>query len=87
MEEKKKSKPSPIEQWEKYGAPCYYVRFQQPIPRHLNDEPVSEFQVSDNRKYGVQSVTYTEHGVIWRNKDELNICALANVMYARTVVK
>jgi hypothetical protein len=94
MEEKKKSKaasPSPtlsqIEQWERDGIPCRYVRFHQPIPRFVNDEPVSEFQINHNGKYGVESISYGEHGVIWRLRGEINVCALANVMYARSVLK
>jgi hypothetical protein len=93
MEEKKTPKAklalakSLIETWELGGVPCRYVRFHQAVPRFQNDEPVSEFQLSDNRKYGVDSITYTDHGVIWRAKGELDICALANVMYARSGLK
>jgi hypothetical protein len=85
MEEKKKQKLSQIEQWEKFGAPCYYVRFQQPIPAFDNGEPVSEFRLNTNNKYSVDSITWTEHGIIWRVKGELDISALANVMYARVI--
>lgn len=84
-EKKDQKKISTIEQWEKYGIPCRYVRFHQPIPPTENLEPVSEFRVKTNNKYSVDSITYTEHGVIWRAKDELDICALANVMYARAI--
>ena len=87
MEEKKKPKSSPLEQWERNGVPCYYVRLHQPIPPIENAEPVSEFRLNTQNKYSVESITYTEHGVIWRAKGELDICALANVMYARTGLK
>lgn len=84
MEEKKKDKISTLEQWEKYGVSCYYVRFHQPIPTHADSEPVSEFRLNTKNKYSVETITYTEHGVIWRNKGEFDICGLANVMYARS---
>lgn len=74
-----------IEQWEKYGIPCHYVRFHQPIPPAENAEPVSEFKLNSHGKYSVESIVYTEHGVIWRAKGEVDICALANVMYARSI--
>jgi len=88
MEEKKKAKASlsPLDQWEKYGIPCHYVRFHQPIPASNDAEPVSEFRLNTKNKYSVDSITYTEHGVIWRHKGEVDICALANVMYARSIV-
>lgn len=84
MEEKKKPKLNPLEQWKKFGIPCRYVRFHQPIPPIEDKEPVSEFKLkSANPKYAVDEIVYTEHGVIWRAAGEINICALANVMYAR----
>lgn len=84
MEEKKKAKLPPLEQWERYGIPCYYVRFHQPIPSSDNTEPLSEFRTNTKNKYTVDSIVYTEHGIIWRAKGEFNVCALANVMYARS---
>ena len=93
MEEKKKPKASPIEQWERFGTPCYYVRFHQGIPIHVDAEPVSEFKLAtsplnaNSRKYIVESMVYTEHGIIWRSRGELNVCPLANVMYARAVTQ
>ncbi len=85
MEPKKDQKKLKLEQWEKDGAPCYYVRFHQPLPPVENLEPVSEFRTNTNNKYSVDSITYCEQGVIWRAKGELDICALANVMYARSI--
>lgn len=100
MEEKKKpgrplkvvSPPlSKLEEWAEAGVPCSYVRFQQPIPPYENAEPVSEFKLGSpstlSNKYKVDSIHYTEHGVIWRYKGELDISALANVMYARSCLK
>lgn len=102
MQEKKKPKPQAplpvsapdsssmkllILQWESEGVPSRYARFHQPIPRHENTEPVSEFRIGSKNKYEVDSITYTEYGVIWRSGGEINICALANVMYLRSGLK
>lgn len=98
MEEKKKpikkiqepleSLKLKLEIWESEGIPCSYIRFHQPIPPHENAEPVSEFKMTQSvSKYRVDSIRYTEHGVIWRSRNEVNICALANVMYSRSCLK
>jgi hypothetical protein len=85
-DEKKKPKLSLIEQWELHGVPCKYVRFHQPVPPVEDSEPVSEFRLKTKNKYSVDSITYTEHGLIWRAKGEVDICALANVLYSRAIL-
>jgi len=75
-----------LEKWESEGVPCYYARFQGPVPPSLNKEPVSEFYLkSSTNKYVVDRITYTEHGLIWRANSELNMTPLANVQYVRSI--
>jgi hypothetical protein len=71
-------------EWEKEGTLCFYARFQQPIPPSVDKEPVSEFSLANkSSKYIVDQITYTPYGVIWRCGKEIDITALANVMYVR----
>ena len=78
---------SVIDSWNDKGVECYYVRFHQPAPPSLNKEPVSEFCTSNmNKKYLVDCITYTPHGVIWKVNGEENIMPLANVIYTRSIV-
>lgn len=91
MEEQKKQKFTKLQKWEAEGIPCYYARFERAVPPHENSEPVYEFQLvkEDNlqprKKYCVESIVYTEHGVIWRSKEEIDICPLSNIAYARFI--
>src|SRR5665213_3384033 len=74
-----------------YSKQCLYVRFHQPVPPALNKEPVSEFKLKPDgnsiqaMRYVVDSITYTEHGVIYTAYGETNIVPLANVTYARLI--
>lgn len=76
-----------IEELEGSGFDCYYVRFHGPVPVIADREPVYEFRIgvpgTPGSKYAVDRITWTEQGVVWRAKDEIDITPLANVVYAR----
>jgi hypothetical protein len=77
LEEKKKSKV--------YES--YYVRFHQPVPPGVDKEPVSEFKLVGrnqfDKKYVVDSITWTPDGVITKAHGTTNIIPLANVIHCR----
>lgn len=87
MEEQKKKKPkTKLEEWASQGIPCYYARFHQPVPPFKDAEPVSEFYISSKQtKYCVDSINYSEHGLIWKVKGEHDLMPLANVILARSI--
>ena len=79
---------SSISMWKDQGTQAYYVRFHQPVPPAVNKEPVSEFYIKGpTGKYIVDSIWLTPHGVIWEAYGEVNISALANVVYSRLRLK
>lgn len=83
---KPKQKKNLLEEWENEGVPCYYARFQQPVPPSVNKEPVSEFCIRAKQlKYLVDRLTYTTHGLIWRSGGEIDLTPLPNVMYVRFI--
>ncbi len=85
--QKEKPDKSILEKWIALGLPCYYVRFQGPVARHANDEPVSEFRITGERdKYIVDSIWYTPHGIIWKSRMETNITPLANAQWSRIIL-
>lgn len=91
MNEPTKREPkTQLDRWMKEGIPLYYVRFHQPVPPAKDMEPVSEFRTKvlsrQDEKYFVDSALYTEYGVIFRCKGEVDIVPLANVIYTRLIV-
>lgn len=76
-----------LDEWEAEGIPCYYAKFQSPIPPVKDKEPVFEFQMGRlNSKYGVDSLTYTDYGLIWKSGNEKNLMPLTNVAFVRPIL-
>lgn len=76
-----------IEDLSSCGRSAYYVRFHQPVPPAEDKEPVSEFRLqSKQNKYVVDSILWTQHGIIYTAYGEINIVSLANVIYCRLVI-
>lgn len=85
--ETKDIKHSLYEEWEAQGQPCCYVKFQAPVPKGVNLEPVYEFRVGDahETKYTVDQITDTVHGIIFRYKGHIDRVFPANCAYARSI--
>lgn len=77
----------PEPELDQYLRIASYVRFHKDVPPGENKEPVSEFRLkSTQKKYVVDSILFTPHGVVWKAYGETNIVPLANVIYCRFMV-
>lgn len=75
-----------LDKWITNGIVCDYVKFRDPVPRFEGQEPVYEFKLlATTQKYVVNSIIYTQHGLVWRAGDEINIVPLSNVNFVRPV--
>ena len=80
MEEKKLKKNKESDQ----GYRIHYARFHQPVPPAKDMEPVGEFRIQDQpSKYKVDSLLWTNEGVMYSFRGETGLIPLANVVYCR----
>lgn len=76
------------------GRAAYHVRFHQSVPPGIDKEPMLELKLEstfdgkmtpNQKRYVVESLTWTPQGVIFEAYGELVIVPLANVSYCRLV--
>lgn len=83
---KKKLKTILFEQWEAEGQPCSYVRFHAPLAPAKDREPQYEFRLEGkDKKYIVDKITCTEHGLVWRANGEIDFTGLATIALTRSI--
>lgn len=70
--------------WESTGIPCYYARFETAAPTRQDGPPVNEMYIAHpdiktrGAKYLVDSLTYTDHGLIVRAHGKTFIIKIGN---------
>jgi hypothetical protein len=63
---------------------CSYVKFQSPVPRMKDKEPMYELKLeATHERYRADSLTYTPHGFLVKIGVDQCIVPLANVNHAR----
>jgi hypothetical protein len=65
---------------------CDYVKFQSPVPRLVNTEPVYEFRLtSKDSKYKVDAISHDNHTLYWTLDGTVGHTPWANVILARPI--
>lgn len=87
MEPSNKPKKSAMEKLIAQGIQCDYVKFQGPVPRGPNLEPVYEFRLeAKDSKYKVDQISKDGDTVYWRIGQVIEMTPWVNVAYARPIL-
>lgn len=76
-----------IEEWVDEGIACDYVQFStKPVPTTKGNEPVWEIKLdTPDKRYKVDAIYYTPHGVIFNAYGLMKCVPLGNVAHVQFI--